>query len=381
MWAQGGQLPDRPPADQAPGRRQSLSTSTWYVSAQRDQQRDGFLLRGPRLTERKKGDRMRHSTILIVVAGALLFAAGCARQPSTQKQEPSTSATETAAPAASTPKALPVAFQTPESVLYDPAEDIFFVSNINGAPLEKDGNGFISRLQASNGQGTDKWIESGVNGVTLNGPKGLTIRGDELWVTDIDTVRRFDLKTGAPKGEIPIPGSTFLNDLSTADDGTVYLTDSGLQAGENGFEPSGTDAVYAIKADNKPVEIASGDELGHPNGVLAVNGEIWVVTFGTNELYRLVDGKKTDVSKLPAGSLDGLRRLADGDFLVSSWASKSVYRGPAGGPFRAIVENVTSPADIGVDTKRNLLLIPSFQENKVEVHPLSGTEGSSPTAP
>jgi hypothetical protein len=32
----------------------------------------------------------------------------------------------------------------PESVLYDAAADVYLVSNINGSPLEKDNNGYIS---------------------------------------------------------------------------------------------------------------------------------------------------------------------------------------------------------------------------------------------
>ena len=35
--------------------------------------------------------------------------------------------------------------KTPESVRYDADLDVFFVSNINGNPSEKDGNGFIAR--------------------------------------------------------------------------------------------------------------------------------------------------------------------------------------------------------------------------------------------
>ena len=36
--------------------------------------------------------------------------------------------------------------QTPESVLWDAAQDVYFVSNINGNPNVNDNNGFISRL-------------------------------------------------------------------------------------------------------------------------------------------------------------------------------------------------------------------------------------------
>src|SRR2546422_7709536 len=44
-----------------------------------------------------------------------------------------------------------------------------------------------------------KFIEGGHSGVTLNAPKGLAIRGDTLWVADIDVVRAFDARTGAAR--------------------------------------------------------------------------------------------------------------------------------------------------------------------------------------
>src|SRR5881296_227339 len=89
-------------------------------------------------------------------------------------------------------------FLTPESVLHDTAQDVYFVSNINGSPTTKDNNGFISRVRPDGAVENLKFIEGGHGGVTLNAPKGLAIRGDTLWVADIDMVRSFDAKTGAP---------------------------------------------------------------------------------------------------------------------------------------------------------------------------------------
>src|SRR6202030_3105562 len=198
--------------------------------------------------------------------------------------------------------------------------------------------------------------------ILLNAPKGLGILGDNLSVADLTVVRKFNRKTGQPAGEIKIPGSTYLNDVAS-DGKAVYVTDSGLKAGANGFEPTGTDAVWRIVND-KPEKIASGNVLSRPNGVDIADGKVWVVSFGSNELYQISNGKKTSVAKLPKGSLDGLVHLSDGSFLVSSWDGKAVYRGK-GNSFQAIVENVESPADIGYDTKRHRLLIPHFMENVV----------------
>ena len=52
-------------------------------------------------------------------------------------------AAETDAPAALWETA---GFLAPESALFDPDGNVIYVSNVNGAPGDKDGNGFISRV-------------------------------------------------------------------------------------------------------------------------------------------------------------------------------------------------------------------------------------------
>jgi len=301
-----------------------------------------------------------------LLIAAALIASACTQE---NNQNTTTATTTTATPPAQTTSSAPAqateitGVLTPESVLYDADQDVYFISNINGDPLAKDGNGFIAKVHPDTLQ-MERFVGTG-----LDAPKGLTIVGDELWVADINDVKKFDRKTGAAKGKVTIPGSTFLNDLAS-DGKSGYVSDSGMKSGANGsFEGTGTDAVWQITGTTAK-KIASGKDLNRPNGVEVVDGKIWVVTFASNELYQLDNGKKTNVSKLPKGSLDGLVHLADGTFLVSSWESNSVFRGPAAGPWNEVITNVKSPADIGYDTKRKLVLVPHFMENKVTLHPL-----------
>ena len=292
-----------------------------------------------------------------------------------QKTETNATDTSTTTPtnppktaSAAAPPQISEGLQTPESVLYDPDQDVYFISNINGQPLDADKNGYISRVDPERLTGEMKWIDGSKPNVTLNAPKGMAIVGDTLYVTDISVIRKFNRKTGAPEGEIGIVGTTFLNDA--ASDGTsVYVSDTGMKAGAGGkFEPSGTDGIWKITGGQRPEKIASGADLKAPNGVVVTGGKIWVVSYGANELYQIDQGKKTNVMAMPKGSLDGLIALSDGSFLVSSWDGKAVYRGKPGGAFTPIVENVNAPADIGYDTKRNRLLIPHFMDNIVTIH-------------
>jgi sugar lactone lactonase YvrE len=261
---------------------------------------------------------------------------------------------------------------TPESALYDADNDRYLVSNINGSPFDKDNNGFISVLSPDGQVTTLKWIEGGKGKgkVKLDGPKGLTLSKGTLYAADITVVRAFDAKTGAQKADIPIPGSTFLNDLTSSPDGKVYVSDSGLKGGAGGaFDPTGTDAVYVIdKGKVKP--LAKGTELGRPNGVLWTDKGLLVVTFGSNELYRLDEkGARQDITKTPAGGLDGLVAIGD-SLLVTSWEASTIFRGTLGGTFDVALTGQKSPADIGYDTKRGRVIVPHLMENTVEVYDL-----------
>lgn len=258
---------------------------------------------------------------------------------------------------------------TPESVLYDEANDRYLVSNINGSPDGTDNNGYIAEISPDGKVSKEKFIAGGVGKVKLDAPKGTGISAGILYIADINVVREFDAKTGAPKGNIPAPGATFLNDIAIAKDGRVFVSDSGLKTGPGGFEPTGTDAVYVIEK-GKIRTVAKGKELGGPNGLLAVENGVLVNTFGSNELYRLDDkGAKQDITKLPEGGLDGLAQAGDA-LLVSSWKASAVYRGTLGGKFELVLGELKGPADIGFDSKRKRVLVPRFLENAVEVYDL-----------
>src|SRR5437667_5008983 len=161
-------------------------------------------------------------------------------------------------------------FSTPESVLHDSAQDIYFVSNINGSPMAKDNNGFISRVRPDGAVENLKFIEGGRNGVTLNAPKGLALEGDTLWVADIDAVRAFDAKTGAAIDTVSLSklGAVFLNDIVVGLSGALYITDTGIRFDDVGnvLHP-GPDRLFRVGPDRVVTQAIRGDTLGRPNGI------------------------------------------------------------------------------------------------------------------
>ena len=258
-------------------------------------------------------------------------------------------------------------FSAPASVLYDEAADRYLVSNVNGSALAHDNDGFISVLAPDGRVETLKWIEGGRDKVSLDAPKGLAISKGNLYVADLSVVRVFDLKTGAPRGQIVVPGATYLSDLAVRPDGTLYVTDAGPPMGR--LDAKGSEAVYVLKG-RQARRLASGEALGRPEALAWTEAGLVVSPFGASEIYRLDDkGERRDVTKTPAGGLAGVVAVGD-TLLVTSWQSSAVYRGKLGGRFEVALAEQRSPADLGYDTRRGRLLVPHFDENTVDAFAL-----------
>lgn len=262
----------------------------------------------------------------------------------------------------------------PESVKYDADLDVFFVSNINGNPSQKDGNGFISVVRADSTGVVKMLAESGKapagggKAVTLNAPKGLAIKGDTLWVADIDVVHAINKRTGASIRDVTVAGATFLNDVAIGADGAVYVTDTGIKFdATGGMTHPGVNRIFRI-ASGKVTTVAEGDSLRNPNGLAYdAAGKRWLLApFDGKDVMAMADGAKNPtVLATGPGQYDGIELLADGRIVVSSWADSAVYVISNGTMTKAIT-GVEAPADIGVDPKRGIIAIPRFNAGKVE---------------
>jgi sugar lactone lactonase YvrE len=218
--------------------------------------------------------------------------------------------------------------------------------------------------------------QGGKGGVTLNAPKGIAIVGDTLWVTDIDAVRAFNKRTGAVIANIDLRPmqATFLNDAVVGPDGTIYVTDSGIKFDDKGgMSHPGHDQIFQIKGRKASVAMKSDSALKAPNGIAwdGANGRFVIGPFNDKAVsaWKAGDTTVTPVATGPGG-YDGVEVLSDGRILVSSWADSSLNV-IANGAFRKVVANVDGPADIGVDTKRNVVAIPRFTANRVEYFRIS----------
>src|SRR5205814_9704736 len=91
-----------------------------------------------------------------------------------------------------------------------------------------------------------------------------------------------------------------------------------------------------------------------------------VVPFFGKTVVAWTPGSKALVRLGPTkGQLDGIEPLSGTRFLITSWADSSldVFDNGAATP---VSTDLPSPADIGVDTKRNRVATPHLMENRVE---------------
>jgi sugar lactone lactonase YvrE len=301
---------------------------------------------------------------------SLILLAACA--PKEQKPAASTTAAAAPPPAPAPPASrisATAGFSTPESVLWDVEQGVWFVTNINGNPSMKDNNGFISRLKADGTIDSLHFVAGGRGGVKLNGPKGMALAGDTLWTADIDAVRGFNRRTGASIASVEVGSKAkFLNDVAAGPDGTIYVTDTGILFDAKGQATHpGPDRIFSLSG--RTIAIAAeGAWLEWPNGITwdASHQHFILVPFGGKDLLAWSPGgAKVDTIGEGPGSQDGVEILPDGRVLITSWADSTVFSLSNGGITR-LIGGVPSPADIGLDRADGVVAIPVFTENRVE---------------
>ena len=305
---------------------------------------------------------MNHHAALVIGLGAAAGMAACQRRPPVLT--PGADRVVTIGNAG---------FVQPENLVYDPVGDVYLVSNLGGGGRAHDNNGFISRVAANGHVLKLKWIAGGRDGVELDSPKGLAIRGDTLAVADLGAVRLFDRRNGKPLRTISLPGLV-MNDVAFAPDGSLWVTDTGPGRDTTPIDTTrDLDAVWKVEPNGRVHAVARGLSLDRPDGIVLDGADALVSTFGGHRLER-VGRESTQVAAtahdLPAGRVDGLRRLADQSLLITSWDARAVWRLMPNGDLRRVLADVTSPAGVAVDTPRHNLAVTSMQDNELYLVPL-----------
>lgn len=244
--------------------------------------------------------------------------------------------------------------RVPESVLADMKNNILYVSNINGKPDAKDGNGFISRLTPDGKIKNLEWVKG------LDAPKGMGLFKNTLYVADLTRVVSIDVTTGKIVKASDIDGAQFLNDVTVDEKGNVYISDSS------------TGKIHKL-ANNKAEVFFESPDFKRINGLLALKEGLTVADAGNGSFYKLSwDKKLTKVGETAQGA-DGIVKTGKDEYIVSSWDGE-VYTLDAAGKATKVLDTKdqkVNSADIDYDPKTMTVFVPTFFANTVTAYTFS----------
>ena len=243
--------------------------------------------------------------------------------------------------------------RTPESVLFNRDLNLLYVANVNLNPWEKDGNGFISKMDLQGNIIELRWIEG------LSGPKGMGVYGNSLYISDVDELVTADIETGEITERIPFEGEPNINDITVGNDGSVYISGSA------------SNKIYKY-AGGQMEEIYEGTDERF-NGLYWEKDRMLLITSGSSQFIEIdwITNKPAVISE-NMGHGDGIAPVGDGGYLTSSWKGALFYVSPDGKATKLLdteADNINA-ADIDYSIKDNLLFVPTFFDNRVKAYRL-----------
>lgn len=250
-------------------------------------------------------------------------------------------------------------FSSPESVEWDAAAGLFYVSNMGADPMGKDGDGYISTLGTDGTIQTDKWVTG------LDAPKGMALQGGKMFTADIDQLVEIDIASGQITNRYPAAGSVLLNDVVAAPDGRVFVSDTfgnsvwvleggamaifvqdPLLMGANGLSVDGNSLVVANLGD-----VSQGFENVKPGYVVAVDLTSKAITpYGSAD---------------PSGVLDGVEPDGAGGMLITDNMGGRLLQQSPGGAVAEVGKLEPGAADLEVVLDQGLIVVPLTPANTV----------------
>jgi DNA-binding beta-propeller fold protein YncE len=266
--------------------------------------------------------------------------------------------------------------KNPESVTYAPEQNVMFVSNINGNPTQKDQNGFISKVSPSNGNIIElNWVTG------LNAPKGVAISNNNsrLYVSDITDLVEIDIDNGKIMKRFNAPGSVFLNDVVSDNQGNIYVSDTI------------TNTIYKLDGNNNNTSALQAwlqsPQLNGPNGLHVDNTKNKLIVASLGDMSKpgagieVVDLKSKTITTLgkegttsPFGGLDGIESdTTDTHYYVTDNPAGKVYIVNANGTgYGTLIDlHTQGAADLEFLPSQSTIIIPLMQDNKLVAYKLA----------
>jgi len=254
------------------------------------------------------------------------------------------------------------AFDAPEQAHWHDGSQSWFVSSLGGGlSLEKDGYGWISRLDGDGRVISARWVDG------LDAPTGMDSLGDRLWVADRDVLVEIAVSEARVVRRVPLPDAAFPNDVAAGPGGEVYVSDF---MGHR---------IFRIRDGGEPEIFVEGGLLRYPNGLVVDGDRLVVATWGemsdpatfavsvpgtllqidlaTRELAPYGDGR-------PMGSFDGI--VIVGDLVYGTdWLGGRLLRIEPDGSFRVVLSGFKQLADLGYRPDTRQLMMPEMSADRV----------------
>ena len=238
-------------------------------------------------------------------------------------------------------------FHIPESVFYDEESDVLYVSNIDGSPVVKDENGFISKM-STDGKIIDlRWITG------LNAPKGMGKYQGKLYVSDIDQLVKIDIAKGEIIKRFDAKDALFLNDIAIDEEGVVYVSDMR------------GNVIYRL-IDGEFNKWFEHEALVYPNGLFYQDGALYAGCW--DHILKIdPETKSHELFVQETGNIDGLNIDEQGNFIISDFYGKVQCVNSNGEKtvlFNTSVEMINA-ADIYYVKSSHSLYVPTFRDGRV----------------
>jgi hypothetical protein len=220
-------------------------------------------------------------------------------------------------------------------------------------------------------------------------------------VADIDEVVSIDIRKGQITSHVKVDGAQFLNDLATASDGTVYVSDSTLSR------------IYAVKDGKSSVFVEGADIVEQPNGLLVDGDRVILGTIGpapqrgagpgraqapspqagrgdappappaargrgpapSGHLFAF-DRKTKQRSRFtvePVGGIDGIEPDGNGGLLATDVIGARLLHVSPSGKVRVLAKFAAGGADFGYIGKTRTAIVPFLFGNSVAAYDLTGS--------
>lgn len=247
-----------------------------------------------------------------------------------------------------------------ESVVYDEKRNVLYVS-VQGEKVPGDGS--IAKVSIE-GKILDLNFISG-----LNNPKGIALDGDKLYVSDVTELVEVDLKKAKVSKKYAGLKSKFLNDVAVDAEGNVYVSDMH------------NSSIYKLSKAKKQKSFKlwfESAEFENPNGLLVVDGDMYVAAWGryTDDnpggspkggVFKFDLGTKVieRVTAGPLGHLDGIQVFDKKTFLITDWLDGKVFLVAKNGFTKEILDTEQSVGDHVYLPNKNLMILPMNKQNKL----------------